>query len=221
VGAVVTTVLDSCTANIGLVIVNTSGQWWNTSTGAFEAYDVLNIANYAVAGAEEGSTGVYKFTSPSAITLGRYSVGTVCQAGASLALTDLPPDAWEKVDWDGTNLIGSDAVLFNTLQAVYWIEGDFYKDDINSRDEYTVQWYKNDAPLTSGCTTPLIQVVKRADWTDLVAEVAMTQNGATGMCKYDASGAQRMTNGEAAYAYCTITVDGAARTRRMVIGRDS
>lgn len=94
-------------------------------------------------------------------------------------------------------------------------------DGENSRDEYTVQWFRNGAPVTSGVTSPLIQVVKRADGTDLIASTAMTQIGSTGAYKYDAVTSERTTAGEAVLVHVSATINGSSRTWRKLISRDT
>jgi hypothetical protein len=93
-------------------------------------------------------------------------------------------------------------------------------DGTNTQDEYTVTWFKNGARVTSGITSPVIQVVKRADGTDLVAEVAMSQIGATGSYKYD-DGSNRTTAGEAVLVIASATIDAATRSFARVASRDS
>jgi hypothetical protein len=80
---------------------------------------------------------------------------------------------------------------------------DIYHADINvvvdggvPQDEYTVTWFKNGARVTSGITSPTIQVVKRVDGTSLVSSASMTQIGSTGSYKKD-EGTNLITAGEA------------------------
>jgi len=128
---------------------------------------------------------------------------------------------------------------FTTLKGATWsadtdtIEdirnqvGDLYHADIqvaidgtNSQDEYTVAWFKNGVRITSGITVPQLQVVKRADGTDLIAATDLTEIGSTHTWKYDES-SDRLTNGEAALAIVTATIDGSSREFAKVVGRDS
>lgn len=87
-------------------------------------------------------------------------------------------------------------------------------------DEYTATWFKDGVRVTSGITTPLIQVIKRADGTDLVASTAMTQIGTTGSYKYDET-TNKVGTGEAAIVVVTATIDGAARSWSRLVVRDS
>jgi hypothetical protein len=94
------------------------------------------------------------------------------------------------------------------------------RDTNAAQDEWTVVWFKNGVAVTSGITSPTIQVVKRADGTDLVSSTAMTQIGSTGAYKYDEA-TNRISTGESAVAIAGGTIDGAARTWRRVITRDA
>ena len=87
-------------------------------------------------------------------------------------------------------------------------------------DEYTIQWFKDDAPVTSGITVPTIQVIKRSDGTDLVASQTPTQIGSSGAYKWDES-SNRITNGEAVLVVVGATIDGSARAWRVPLGRDA
>lgn len=106
------------------------------------------------------------------------------------------------------------------LASIYAAQIDFADDEDNSKDEYSVQWFKNGAPVTSGITSPTIQVIKRADGTDLVASSAMTQIGSTGAYKYDET-TNRVTSGEAVLVQVQATIDGSARTWRKLVSRDT
>jgi hypothetical protein len=80
---------------------------------------------------------------------------------------------------------------------------------------------KNGVRQTSGITVPTIQVVKRATGTDLIASTTPTQIGTTGSYKHDATGAARLTAGEAVLVVVTATIDGSTRSFSKLIGRDS
>lgn len=89
------------------VVINDAGEYWNISgTPAFEEYDAGNIDDYGIAAAEDGSTGIYRFTFPSGIPLGTYTALGLDAAAASLAETDFPAVAVGEVAWDGTDLLG-------------------------------------------------------------------------------------------------------------------
>ena len=102
-------------------------------------------------------------------------------------------------------------------ENIYDADIDFRRD--GTTDEYTVCWFRDGRPVTSGITVPTIQVVKRADGLDLVASTTMTQIGSTGAYKYDS--ATQMDDGESSIVVVTATIDGATRTHRLVRGRDA
>ena len=104
---------------------------------------------------------------------------------------------------------------------IYHADIAFTRDQTNTTDEYSATWYKNGVRKTAGITVPTIQVVKRADGTDLIASTAMTQIGTTGSYKYDATGAARTTVGEAVLAIVSATIDAATRSFSKIITRDS
>jgi len=122
----------------------------------------------------------------------------------------------------GANTVVPDAagtaVTLAASEDVYHADVFLTRDTLNSQDEYTVVWYKNGTPVTSGITLPTLQVVKRSDGTDLVASSTMTQIGSTGCYKLDST--TRLTSGEAAVAIITATIDAASRTWRRPVGRD-
>ena len=109
-----------------------------------------------------------------------------------------------------------------SLADIYAAQIDLSDDEANTQDEYSVQWFKNGAPVTSGITSPTIQVIKRAGGSDLVAQDAMTQIGSTGAYKYDATDeANRISAGEAVVVQVQATIGGSTRTWRKVVSRDS
>jgi len=118
---------------------------------------------------------------------------------------------------DSPAAIGS-AMTLDDSEDVYHADVFLTRDALNSQDEYTIVWYKNGTPVTSGITVPTIQVVKRSDGSDLIASTAMTQIGSTGCYKLDSS--TRLTSGEAAVAVITATIDESSRTWRRPVGRD-
>lgn len=104
---------------------------------------------------------------------------------------------------------------------LYFADVHVNRDDANSKDEWTVAWTKNGVAVTSGITLASLQLIKRADGTDLLAETAMTEVGATGVFKCDATGGARINDGEAVIAIARATIDGDERQRRVVLSRDA
>lgn len=104
---------------------------------------------------------------------------------------------------------------------LYHADINLTRDTANTQDEYTVTWFKDGVRLSSGITSPTVQVVKRADGTDLIAATAMTQVGSTGSYKYDATGAARIGTGEAVLVVAAATINSSARTFSRLVSRDS
>lgn len=94
-------------------------------------------------------------------------------------------------------------------------------DDAGTTDRYMVVFMKNGQPITTGITSPEIQVIKASDGTDLIGAVALTQIASTGMYRHDATTTARVTSGAAYIAKITATIDGATRTVFQPVGRDS
>jgi len=99
----------------------------------------------------------------------------------------------------------------------YWAKLNLIQDTVN--DEYTVNWIKQATVLTSGVTSPQIQVIRRADGTNLIDATAMAQIGSTGYFKYDEPD-DKIVDGEAVVVVLTATIGGATRTWVHLVGRD-
>lgn len=87
-------------------------------------------------------------------------------------------------------------------------------------DHYAVVFFKNGQPVTTGITSPTIQVIKASDGTDLIASGALTEVGALGIYKKDES-TNKMTGGAIYFAKVQATIDGSTRQWLQQIGRDS
>ncbi len=129
------------------------------------------------------------------------------------------------IDGKTTNLPASPAAVgsamtLTTAYDVYHADILLTVDEANTRDEYTITWFKNGVAVTSGITSPTLQVVKRADGTDLIASTTPTQIGSTGSYKHDESSG-RITAGEATLVIAGATIDGSPRSFRLLVGRDS
>jgi hypothetical protein len=125
----------------------------------------------------------------------------------------------------GAGAIDAAAIADNAIDAAtFAADTNVYHADIRvtidtSNDEYTITWFKDGVRVTSGITSPTIQVIKRADGTDLVASTAMTQIGSTGSYKYDEP-TNRMTDGESVIAVTAATIDSGSRAFSAVLTRD-
>lgn len=105
--------------------------------------------------------------------------------------------------------------------ALYTADINLTIDATNTQDEYTVTFFKNGTRITSGVTSPTIQVVKRSDGTDLIASTSLTEIGSTESFKYNATSTSRQTAGEAYLVLIAGTISGSSRTFSKLLGRDS
>lgn len=115
-------------------------------------------------------------------------------------------------------ITGTDGALIDSANDVYHALIEYVFDD--PVDEYTVTWFKNGARVTSGITVPTIQVVKRADGTDLVASAAMSQIGTTGSYKYDEA-TDVVTADESYLTVTSATIDAGSRSFACLVQRAS
>jgi len=100
-------------------------------------------------------------------------------------------------------------------QAKVWLTDD----DGNTYDRYVAVWFKNGEPVTSGITSPTVQIIKASDGTDLVGSQSMSQIASTGLYKYDEN-SNRISNGAAYIAKVEATIDGSTRTWYQPVSRD-
>lgn len=113
--------------------------------------------------------------------------------------------------------VGGESPAFD----VYHADIQFVKDQMVGKDEYTVTWFKNGIPITTGITDATLRVVNRTDGTDLLPASPMTEIGDVGTFKFDVStGTQRQTGGENYLVIASATIDGVSRTFSTLIGRD-
>lgn len=92
--------------------------------------------------------------------------------------------------------------------------------DGTTADRYGVRWYKNLVPITSGITSPTIQVIKASDGTNLIAPTALTEIGSTHRFKRDET-TDKMSAGQMYFAVVSATIDGSTRTAEQQVGRDA
>lgn len=145
-------------------------------------------------------------------------------SGIILVIQDSPPKVWE----DQCILISTFGSVsgrydfdFDNSNTVYYADINFTIDNSNSRDEYTVGWFKDGVPLSSGSlSSPTLQVIKRADGTDLISSSSMDYVGSIGIVRSNQS-SNRVTLGEAYITQVTAIIDGATRTWRKLFSRDN
>ena len=126
------------------------------------------------------------------------------------------------IDWGNVDQPANPTTLSATSVGpdIYHADITFIRDQTNLKDEYVAIWFRNGVRVTGGITVPTINVVKRADGTDLIAVTAMTQIGTTGTYKFDASGASRQTAGESCVIIVQAIIDAATRDFARALGRD-
>lgn len=141
--------------------------------------------------------------------------------GLIAALNDPTVGAVADAVWDESAADHTTSGSFGQqLQDVYHADIQLTIDGANTQDEYTITWFNNGARVTSGITLPTIQVVKRSDGTDLIAEDTPTEIGSIGSFKYDET-SNRITNGEAVLVLVGATIGGSVRTFSKLLGRDA
>lgn len=113
----------------------------------------------------------------------------------------------------------SEASRYDSV-SYYGAKVEFVNDEGASTDRYTVTFYVNGEPTTTGITSPTIQVIKSSDGTDLVASTALTQVASLGIYKR-AETTNRQVAGATYRALITATIGGASRTWYEPFGRDS
>jgi hypothetical protein len=79
-------------------------------------------------------------------------------------------------------------------------------------DKYRgIRWYKNDEPIDSGITSPLIRVISADDGTDLISETTLTEAGSSHLYRYDATGSELATENAGYVVRLRATIDGQVR----------
>lgn len=156
----------------------------------------VSTQSYEIVGDAAVDVGLWATSAPLALVNGRVdsSVGAV----AANAIND-----------------ASVATDMDTYQAKVWVvkEG-------TTADHYAVAFFKNSQPITSGITSPTIQVIKASDGSDLIASTSLTQVGSTEFYKKDES-TNKMVGGQIYIAKISATIDGSSRTWPQQVGRDS
>ena len=100
------------------LILNASGQIWNGST--FEAINAANWATYAIAMAEQSTTGIYTANFP-AVAAGSYGVTMRLRVGVSPATTDqVVATVNSPAHWDGSaEILPASRAEYTAAKAAY------------------------------------------------------------------------------------------------------
>ena len=114
-------------------IFNQSGQRWNATTGAFEAFNAANYDDYTIETTEDGNTSIFIGTVPEDLPLGSYDIVLFIQAGASPANGDIAYGA-QNLAWNGS--ADEAAVVFGDLTGAgvrnYIVRGGWARDDMDT-----------------------------------------------------------------------------------------
>ena len=94
-------------------------------------------------------------------------------------------------------------------------------DDANAADYYAVSLFPTGQPYTGTVGTPTIQVILGTTGADLIGTKALTQVGSTKDYYTKAQTTARLTKGLPYIAIVSASLDGATRTMRQPVGRDS
>lgn len=122
-------------------------------------------------------------------------------------------DATDYFDAKFTSLVGPDVYTAEISHEVH-------DSAAIPANEFTSVWSKNGVVQTTGVTLGTIQIIKRSDGTNHLAEASMTQIGSTSSWRYDATGTNRLLVGIAYIVKCAATIDGDVRTWYTIVGRD-
>jgi hypothetical protein len=90
--------------NVYAIIRNAVSQVWNNNTQAFETYSSASYSSYSVSLTEQGTSGFYAGSFPTAITAGVFSLVGKQQLGGSVQETD-PTIANGDLQWNGASTL--------------------------------------------------------------------------------------------------------------------
>lgn len=107
-------------------------------------------------------------------------------------------------------------------QDSYFANIKFIKDNINSRDEYNVNWFKNSTPLGYGLVTnPALTVYNTSTGAALFSNQVLTAAGSPiGALRFNGS-SNILPSGEVYLAVTSGLIDGSVRRWENLVGIDS
>lgn len=207
-------VLDGCTYKATQANAGGTGHCIGIKDGNYTAREsVFSISNAATA------TG-------KAVGLLQSAAGDAVIIGAEFSLSAASGLAYRFQQTAGniyhslcTGTPGNDSGTIRKTDPVYYADIRLERSWGDAQDEWTVQWFLDEEPLSSGITNAKIQVINRSNGSDLVALADMTQIGTSGRYKYDEA-TNRITPGDSVIVIATATIDGATHTWSRVLGRD-
>lgn len=144
-----------------------------------------------------------------AVTAAKVADGTIDAATFAAGAINAAAIAAGAIDDDSV------AADMDAYHAKVWVVK-----ESTAADHYAVVFFKNGQPVTSGITSPTIQVIKASDGSDLIASGALTEVGSLGIYRKDES-TNKITGGAIYFAKVQATIDGSTRQWLQQIGRDS
>jgi len=146
------------------------------------------------------------------------NIGGSVESFGTTAITSIKSAVWDEAISSHTTT----GTTGSTIQPVYFADISFLKDDTDTKDEYTVTWFKSGIPVLTGITNANIRVIRRSTGGDIVTNTNLTEVAAsTGIYKYDSTSSNRITVGDSFIIVVTATIDGSTRTFRKIQGRDN
>jgi hypothetical protein len=106
------------------------------------------------------------------------------------------------------------------IEDVYQAKITLHDDKTTQTNKYTVVFFKNSKPITSGITSPKIQVIKTGDGTDLISEIYLEQIGSYGLYRHFET-SNRIVNGMAYVVKSSVIIDEETRIWYQPIGRST
>ncbi len=227
-------------ATLYAVVYNAAGQLWNGST--FETLVVANWTTYDIALTETPASSYRYLGTMPAVAAGLYSVAVYEQAGAAPAVSDTLVGTGQ-IHWSGTAELGMHGVLLSNgtgsgqvvlasgkvslAGSVYDCRIDYNKDG-SSKDEWNViplEWDESLGVFKAmlNVSSVAITVTKRSSGVAVISAELMTQVGATGVWKFDASeSSQIVAKGDTAIVQVTVTLAGGGTVafNRAIRSRD-
>ncbi len=115
----------------------------------------------------------------------------------------------------------AEGVSLAATEDIYPADIQLTVDNANSRDEYTVCWFRNGTVVADGITNATIEVARRSDGTRLIAaNTALVAISNTGAFKHDEA-TNRVAAGEAIIVTTHAVINGATRSWRRILSRDA
>jgi len=109
------------------------------------------------------------------------------------------------------------------LNPIYYATTKFVKDyKTNSQDEYTMSWYRNNQPVTSGdITNPALSVYETTSNATIIANQTLDYIGTQGILRHSETTAANIAkSGEPYMMFASGVIDGSNRVWRQAVGID-